>query len=238
MTKVAETKKSEIKLTELTIDEVLEIVLRPLQLNFGICLIILLGHLGATYILGNQTTLANGTPDINIFKTPTCILNTAFISLKGYGLLNGIVFLGLSIFIIISAIKFNPVLKFKTLMITSIIILFLLVYSTGGILDSPFSSAVGVYVASYFIIQDRNDLKAMNTKILLLVLTLTILPYFLFIFGHSTQHYIIVWNTDLKTNVVRLFLVILLIGFAGYSSNKVNKELTEALNKKNNIKNN
>lgn len=219
--------KPEIKLIELTIGEVLEIVLRPLQINFGICLIILTGHLFATFILGNEGT--------EIFETPICNLNTDFISIKEYGILNGIVFLGLSLFIVVAAIKFKPEAKFKFLIVTSILILFTLIYITGGILDSPFTAAVGVYVASYFIIQERRDLKNMNKAILFLVIFLTVLPYFLFSLGTSPKHYIISWNTDFYTNWIRLILVVLLIGFAGYWGDKVNKELIAAFNQKNKL---
>ena len=115
-------------------------------------------------------------------------------------------------------------------------ILFYIVYLTGGLLDSPFAAAVVVYVSSYFIIQERNDLKKLNILLLIIILSFVIIPYFCF--NDTCEHYVIHWKSDFINNMMRLILTIFLIGFAGYQGDKVSKDLTKALYEKNKIKSN
>ena len=217
------------QLIEIPIEEVLKIILKPLRINMGICIVIVLSLFGTSAILGTTST--------DKFVTPICNLNTCFISPTVFSVVIGLLtILTIAMFIIVSEFEFNPQLKFALLIISSIILFILLVYITGGILDSPLSSAVGVYVTSYFIVQERKDLKRTNFYVLSIVFLMTFVPYLLYLI-RPCEHYLIGWNTDLKTNLLRLFLVILLIGFAGYWGDKVNKDLIKKFNELNNLTN-
>ena len=72
--------KDPIEIKELSIEEVLNVILRPLQISFGICFIILTGLLLSCLILG-------GKPGDSSFQTDICEVNTCFLSLKVYGVL-------------------------------------------------------------------------------------------------------------------------------------------------------
>lgn len=138
-------KNHKLELKDLTIEEVLAVILGPLQFSFGLCLVFFMGLLGASLING-------GTQENNSFQTQFCVLNTCFLPLKTYAIICIILIVASGIFIIVSSRKFNPRKKFTVLIFSSIIILFFIVYVTGGLHDSPFAAAVAVYVSSYFII--------------------------------------------------------------------------------------
>lgn len=211
---------------ELSISKVLEIVLRPLQINLGICGVILVAFI-VSCLFG---------VDLNgVYETRNYELNTCAIPKSVY-LVMALVVVALMIilFIVVNQLNIKPIPKFGMLIISTVVILFALIYLTGGILDSPFTGALGVYVTSYFIIQERNDLRKINSIIGKVVVVLTIVPYL--VLPSDCGEYLIHWKTDFFTNCIRLVFTLLLIGIAGYWGDVVNKQLIKEFKLLNKLK--
>jgi hypothetical protein len=118
--------------------------------------------------------------------------------------------------------------QMKWFMILSTILLCIYVYMTGGFLDSPFSSAISIYLSGFLLIQDRDDSKISNIIIIALAIFFVILPYL--VYGYiNVDDEIYFFNYSTKDNNVyfRLVITLGLVIYSLYSgqkiSNKINK---------------
>lgn len=118
--------------------------------------------------------------------------------------------------------------QMKWFMILSTILLCIYIYLTGGFLDSPFSSALSIYLAGFLLMQDREDSKNANIIIIIVALFSVAFPYLLygylnkdditFFFNYSTKDGLV---------ILRLVVTLALVIYSLYSgqriSNKINK---------------
>jgi NADH:ubiquinone oxidoreductase subunit 5 (subunit L)/multisubunit Na+/H+ antiporter MnhA subunit len=118
--------------------------------------------------------------------------------------------------------------QMKTFMILSTVLLCIYIYLTGGFLDSPFSSAISIYLSGFLLIQDRDDSKISNIIIIAIAVFFVILPYL--VYGYiNVDDEIYFFNYSTKDNNVyfRLVITLGLVIYSLYSgqkiSNKINK---------------
>ena len=112
---------------------------------------------------------------------------------------------------------------FMALSITTLSIYILL---TGGFLDSPFSSALSVYLAGYLLIQERDDNKISNLLIMFYTTILIVLPYaYQAYFNTDDITYFFDYSKNDSISISRLSLSYGLAIFSLYSGHKINKKI-------------
>lgn len=112
-------------------------------------------------------------------------------------------------------------------MFLSTIILCIYIFLTGGFLDSPFSSALSIYLAGFLLIQDRKDLKKINYIIVIFTTSIIFAPYLIYSY-YNIDDNTYFFNYSKNDSIVNIRLI-LSFGLALYSiymgqriNNKIN----------------
>ncbi len=118
--------------------------------------------------------------------------------------------------------------QMKWFMILSTILLCIYIYMTGGFLDSPFSSALSIYLAGFLLMQDREDSKNANIIIIIVALFSVAFPYLVYGYINSDDKtFFFNYSTRDGLVILRLFITLTLVIYSLYSgqriSNKINK---------------
>ncbi len=118
--------------------------------------------------------------------------------------------------------------QMKWFMILSTILLCIYIYMTGGFLDSPFSSALSIYLAGFLLMQDRDDSKNANIIIIIVALFSVALPYMVYGYvNNDNKTFFFNYSTNDGLVILRLFITLALVIYSLYSgqriSNKINK---------------
>jgi len=89
--------------------------------------------------------------------------------------------------------RYERTLGFTVL--TSVALLALAVFLTGGFLDSPYSGPVSLYISFFVLMIKKKEYPLYNTFLVLLTITLMALPYY-YVYKHDyASVYIVQWKT-------------------------------------------
>lgn len=106
---------------------------------------------------------------------------------------------------------------------SSVVLLALAVFFTGGFLDSPFSGAVSLYLGFFVLMSSKRGYRAATYFFILVTLFLMSLPY-LYISSKGFDH-ILRWKDTPEIMWARVIFTMMLLIVAGYVGKRVSDEV-------------
>jgi hypothetical protein len=107
----------------------------------------------------------------------------------------GLLFFFLTVAFVLVDSRRVPATTFKlfSMILSSVMLLTLAVFLTGGFIDSPFSGAVALYIGFFFVMLRRRVYPLFNAFFMLLTILLLLFPYF-HLWKQSHDMYIVQWD--------------------------------------------
>ena len=176
-----------------------------------------------------------GNQQINFSEYSFGKYNQSLISRNKIGLLFTFIVAGwFCLFIVGGARVFSkpPLEKWQLqiFILVSVILVIIYIFVTGGILDSPFTSALSIYVGGFLILQERTDTKKFNNCLIGLTILFLCIPYFVLYFS-SCDLFFFSWNTENSPiTTIRLLVVLLVTGFSILQADRINKKIEKIYN--------
>jgi len=100
--------------------------------------------------------------------------------------------------------------------LTSVTLLALAVFLTGGYLDSPYSGPISLYISFFILMIKKKEYRTFNTFLLLFTVCLMCLPYY-YMYRHNYQSYhIIKWDPSASITFSRLGMGVVLSVFGAW----------------------
>ena len=115
-------------------------------------------------------------------------------------------------------------MQFFSLITLSVILLCEIVFITGGVLDSPFSGAISLYLASFILLQRDSEYWRFNVGIAVLTLLLLAFPYIWLSINYK-EMYICKYYTYSSVTWGRLCINIFLLIVTGFAADRVSNRV-------------
>ncbi len=120
-------------------------------------------------------------------------------------------------------------MKVLVIILGSVLLLSLAVFLTGGFIDSPFSSAVAMYIGFFILLSRRRVFPKTNLALIALTVLLLAMPY-LYLYHYRDDYpsmHIIVWHSTPLVTGGRLAISMLLLLVAGWVGARVSGEASK-----------
>lgn len=167
---------------------------------------------------------------INFWTYSFGAYNESLISINTLGLLVVLIVLGWFALFMIGGARFSQktsLEKWQLQLFISVSVLLVIAYIflTGGILDSPFTSALSIYVGGFLILQERTDTKRFNFWLIVFIILLICIPYCL-LYHYSYEMFFFSWkNEHSGMTFTRFWVVLAVTGFSIWQADRINKKI-------------